>query len=444
MAQIINDPYARGGGLGAAFGGGLGAGLNQALQHKLNDILDTQKQSKLSKALQQTGNFSPQQAEVISMFHANPVAAQRMMALFGQPAEEQQQQIPQQMPIQQIDQTGIDNLQKLMAPPQQQQFQNPMIENAMQSMGMAHGQPGQPGYMPNFTQDQLSKILGQPTPEEANQPLLPERMPIPQVGGEVPAQAGFGTQRPRKTFGAFGETPQMQLAREKLAQQKETVAQKKIDSSNKKFKESLSKSYMDAFNMRQSAEEALGLIETGQTRSGLTGYAPLWGAGAETRELAKIYEDLALSLSASQRGPLSKAKIVAARATKPSLDMPIEAQKYMLNRIIDKANREGIALDDISEKIIADNDGKEPADLEQKVLQEWKKIYMPGGKVAAPINPSGGSTPPMNQPENAVEYATRLAGGVGSRIGCYGIGKYRFSRSWRSKLFKWRKNSNLF
>lgn len=186
MAQIINDPYGSfGGGLGAEFGAGAKQGIGQMLQYKMKDVLDKYQQGLFEKTLNSTRNFTPEHAHAIAeMYRRNPAAAVNMMKLFGTkeaPEYQQDSQLRQQFaPQQSIDDTGIQNLQKLMEP-QQQQFQNPMVANIMQQMGIAHGQPGQPGYMPPLSGNQVASILQPPQQEQVQQAggaSLPQRVPL--------------------------------------------------------------------------------------------------------------------------------------------------------------------------------------------------------------------------------------------------------------------------
>lgn len=424
--NIINDPWETlGGGYSQLIGQNLGQGLAQLAQHKIGQKLEQRQQSKLIDALSKTGNFTPESARAaVLMAGTHPASLPHVLQMFGHNPEEMQiqqmgnnevatqpyqqqssqmqqqpmkmeQQTRQQQPI--IDQTGIANLQKLFQQQQDplQQLQNPMINQVMQQSGRGYGQSGQPGNIPPFDQGQLTKILGRPTPPEENQPIIPNGIPIQQV-----AQQGYGTREPKRFgFGSFGGTPAQQLAQEKYAHQlereqiedirrQEEALEKRnykqqaiISKKNEPFKKELDKMFLRDYNMVDLAQEAKQLIATEQTRSGLSSYVPLVFGSAETQELDKIYNQLALSIAVEARGPLTGPKIAAGKAVKPNMQQTIETQNYLLDKIIEKGNREGIGLQNIVDKLKEENNGEEPANLGDKAMNEWRKIYMPGGKV---------------------------------------------------------------
>ena len=438
--NIINDPWETlGGGYSQLVGQGLGQGLAQLAHHKIGQKLEQRQQSKLIDALSKTGNFTPESARAaVLMAGTHPASLPHVLQMFGHNPEEMQiqqmgnnevatqpyqqqssqmQQQPmkmeqktrQQQPI--IDQTGITNLQKLFQQQQDplQQLQNPMINQVMQQSGRARGQSGQPGNIPPFNQGQLAKILGQPTPQEEAQPMMPNRMPIPQV-----ATQNYGTNAPKRFgFGGFWGTPAQQLAQEKFAHQLEREQiedtrrqeeelgkrndkqQEIISRKNEPFKKELDKMFLRDYNMVDLAQEAKQLIATEQTRSGLASYLPLVFGSPETQELDKIYNQLALAISTEARGPLTGPKIAVGKAVKPNMQQTIETQNYLLDKIIEKGNREGIGLQNIVSKLKEENDGREPANLGDKAMDEWRNIYMPGGKV------------PDQQRKNAVSQVNR-------------------------------------
>lgn len=204
MAQVINDSTA-GGRIGASFGNVLGQGLQQLAQHKMTQL----QQRNQAMAFQKAG-YSPEASTLLTQFQGHPETQRKLMQSLGalgagmNNQEQMQFQQPQQ---QQLPQTGIENLQALTQPQQQDQFQNPMIAQALQKLGLAHGQPGMPGYMPPFSPEQSQGILGQ-QPTAQQQPQQPRAKSIPE------ALAGY-------------KTPQMQQA-EKFHNEKIALKEREI------------------------------------------------------------------------------------------------------------------------------------------------------------------------------------------------------------------------
>jgi len=388
--------------------GGLGGGLQRLADAKMQH-LEQQYQRKqqlrqmfenqqIQQAQQQqysnqliNGGYSPENASIIaSQMINNPATAFHALQGLRSVDNNQNQQPESTLP------SGLTN-------GQQAENIQPQVPNTGMSQGTSNLERIFSGNNGQVNPGELSKILGQASPADNQQKFVSTRMPIPQVGGEVPPAVGL---TPRKTSNTVWD---------QQALKKSTPAGKKVDT---KFSDKITKDYLNSEATIDAAREALGLIETGKTRSGIKGYAPLWGAGPETRELNKIYEDLALTLAASTGGVLSKAKLAAAKATKPSLDMPVEAQKYMLNRIIQKAEKEGIALGDIRDQLVEENNGEAPENLEAKVLKEWKS--------KSKINRS--QPPQQTQPQDLQQQGqqqqeeglfgglARRAAGVGSRL----------------------------
>jgi hypothetical protein len=396
MAQIIDYPtrsIGLGASLGSSLGQGIGGGLAQILQNKVEKV----QQNKLAKALMATKNFTPEQARAIAMFQNNPEVAQKMMGLFGTEAPEQQyaqqnqqqpmsQQIQQRQP--QIDQTGIANLQKLISPQRENAlYKNPMIEGLMQSMGLAHGQKGQPGYMPSFSQDQLSKILGQPTPEEANQPILQEKMPIPEV-----------TNQPFKTarmpLGKRLENRKMELQEQKATKQQELQEKKQAAQEEKEQRveqHRINKEMMPVYHEITKAEKGaaeddrrLGKMRTLIEKGDLT--RPRWHSALNTIEhgifgfgvnLHSLETADAQEFDKLSKEFLKNAKnIFGARLTDndvntfmkmvPSLSQSREGKLAVIHNM--ELYNQGIHLrDKAAKQILKENNGKLPYDFEMKV-----------------------------------------------------------------------------
>ena len=190
MAQVLNYP-GRAAGVGQMLGSGLGQGIGEGLSKIVQNKVNKVEQNRLAQALMATKNFSPEQAQLMSLFQSNPEVMQKMMGLFGtetpqpmygqekhnQPVGGQQQQVNQQQLTSgqpQIDSTGIANLQKLMSPQRENKlYQNPMIDSLMKVFGGAPGQQGQPGSIPPISKEQIQQIMNPPT--GAIKKIMPEK-----------------------------------------------------------------------------------------------------------------------------------------------------------------------------------------------------------------------------------------------------------------------------
>lgn len=227
MAQVINTPT-RSTGLGSILGSSLGQGIGEGLAQIAQNKVERFQQNRLAHALMATKNFTPEQAKVISMFKDNPKVVQDLMGGFFNTGAEQPQQAIQQQPTmqqqlvqqqqpQQQQQQRVAQMQQVQQQEPQQPKLNPTEFARLQQLFSSVGQNNQTG-MPNLpAQDQLARILGQATPQEQMQKVSPERMPIPQVGKEVPAAAVFGPSKKaaRATWG--GGTPKAVAAEAKAA-----------------------------------------------------------------------------------------------------------------------------------------------------------------------------------------------------------------------------------
>jgi hypothetical protein len=96
-------------------------------------------------------------------------------------------------------------------------------------------------------------------------------------------------------------------------------------------------------------------------------------ANPETRELEKQYNLLAGLIDARRPGPMSRARIFFAKARKPSLDMPIEAQENLLDENIYDATHDGLAMQHIVANLMEKHGGKTPPMLRESAFNEWEK-----------------------------------------------------------------------
>lgn len=284
-------------------------------------------------------------------------------------------------------QTGLEP-QTQETSPLQQQFNQPQSQMP---------QPAQQQAM-----QQLGQLLGQartPTPEQEVGPVTRGQvgmgMPAKGAGAQALAQpiAQGGAQRApvtpitppspyersirdRVAATKAGYNLDIKKDRQAWAKEQEKV-QTRIDRKVKPFHKEIQEMAKNDSDIIMKANEALRLIKTGQTRSGLAGLLPIdyTFASEETRALQPIYKTLAGKLAIQGGGVLSRARMTFSEDQKPKLSQPIATQEYMLEAMIDYAQKGGVALQDIENEIVDANGGKFPEDLEQRVLSEYKKRY---------------------------------------------------------------------
>lgn len=367
MAQIINDPYgSRSSGLGAILGQGLGTGLSQVVQHKIDTMLQNQQQSRLANILAKTGNFSPEQAKVISMFQGNPAVAHKMMELFGHEAQQeaQQQQSPARQPIvqqaarqQEIRQKSEPIILSNLTQPNSQTSQ--IRENVSQVLKS----PTKP--------QQIEKILGTLTPEEVRQPLPVEEMSIPKVTEKEPPRKLID-----KTRRQFGETPKMALDRQKFEE-----AQKMHGAVRKETAFKMTQKYRDeveklASSARENANHYSAMQRLNKQDKLINPmlYSALktahldfpWLIGQEAQEYEK-----------EKAGLLRDAKsIFGARVTNfemsqflkmiPTLENTKEGRTTILKNL-NLANKAALLREKAMRDIIRENKGTPPLDIHEQV-----------------------------------------------------------------------------
>lgn len=192
--------------------------------------------------------------------------------------------------------------------------------------------------------------------------------------------------------------------------------QRDIDTRYKKQMEDIDKSYTDALEIINLANQAKSLIATGNTRAGLMGNLPtrFTGASNETFELDKIYNQLAAKMAESMKGSAYRAKIMTAKSTKPNLFQPKEAQLYLLNDIINQEGRM-LSLNEARNDILEENNGRIPVDFGSRITQKLSAIYNPENAMQqtqqGAMQPQG-----MPQQENLLGTALRTGAGIGARV----------------------------
>ena len=196
MVQVINDPgraASAGAAMGSGFGQGLGQGISQMAQYKINQMMQRQQRSQLSNVLQQAG-YTPQEAAMLSNYP--PETQFKMMQLLNpqQPAQPQQsimnqmeptqlpQQIPaiQQKPLEQFNMNRSQQTEQLLKP------YNPMdaaVSQQIQNIPAKQPQMVQntPIKQPLVPQQEPNKII----PGEVVKPKTRERLA---TAGLTPAQ----------------------------------------------------------------------------------------------------------------------------------------------------------------------------------------------------------------------------------------------------------------
>ena len=403
MAQVINDPWrslASGYGqtIGAGLGQGLGQGISQLAQQKLGQVLQQRQQaaqtSRLQGALQQAG-LNPQMASLIGQFR--PEDQFKVMQTLGPMMQGQQQ--PEQQMTQQVQQAPLEQ------------------------MGMNN--------------DQLSQLLKpyNPMDNAVAQKLQPnmQKQPIPT---QKPLVKEPISQKPIKATqpSTFGLTPAQRIQEKKLAMQ-EKVAQEKqatveqhridkqvtpyIDMLNKKGgpvadssdmvlnrmeklidSDKLTGSMM--YNFRKKMEHAGGIVGGGigtaigagiglglagpggaiggATVGGGLGAAagealmPKFVGSKEDQEFTKLSLGFMDKLKDIFGGRIAIQEMQMYMDSIPTLAMTDEGKKQVINdmRLISQGWKHKKAIKD---KIVAENNDKYPADIEQRV-EEISKPFM--------------------------------------------------------------------
>ena len=376
MAQILPAEFNLGGEIGKSMRSGVSSALNTLAQYKLQDVMQRQQGNKYRDAYKKLGIPEDiadlpehiQQRYLQSYLETNPELLDKMKSAGysqqGEPIANQQQQAmdPMQQQRQQQDQQMMGQLGQAFQRPQGPQNASDMMANAMQSqLGMQQPQ---------------SQGMGQGTQilqgmQERQQPQMQQ-----QPTQDPPAQAMLQLVKPPKTPRELGYNINIPKQREAYHKHLE-AQQRRIDTKSKPFLTKLTKQFDLDSEIVDEATEALRLLDTNKTRSGMMGLLPAEYsfANKETRNLNTIYNSLASKKALEGAGVMSQAKIKLAKSTKPELNMPIESQRYVLNRILKQAQERGIALNEISQEIIEQNDGKTPEGLENLVYKEYKRRY---------------------------------------------------------------------
>jgi len=336
-----------------AFGTSFDQAMQQITQLKMQDLLQRHQDQKGAKVFQDL-NFTPQEAAFLNATppkdRPNAMYALNML---------KQQQAPQQQGPSQLNQ-ALQQPQQGMEPPSTGQVPLQQL-----LLGQAYGQPQQKNASAWPRQPEAAQQMQQVLPQQNQQamPQIPKKNSFSDAIGSMGSMAkGFD----KKNSNDYFKMQNLQLKQEKA-----------IYDTQKGFLKKISAQYDNDYEMKSKAQEALELLSSGKTRSGYAGMLPLGltQANAETRRLDKIYAELAGKVAQQGGGVMSRARIQLAQAQKPSLDMPIAAQKALLQRMIEQAEKGGLAVSEISDALIQQNGGKIPENLEQKVRAIYKQYY---------------------------------------------------------------------
>jgi hypothetical protein len=372
MAGILPAPFNLGGEIGKSIRTGLSGGLNTLAQFKLNEMMKRQQESVSSESYKKLGlpdiSSQPEKIQQIILNRYLEEHPEYFDNLSG--GQGQGQTNPMQ---------------------QQSQMQG---QQAMGQLGQAFRQPQGPTNANDVMANAMQQQLG---------------MQQPATMGATPSDA---------TSARYGYIPRTRKEKAdyfKFTTNQEMAKQKDIKRDTKGFRKDLQKLYQSDVEIKESAQKALSLISTGKTRAGIASYAPLWGAGKETRELAKIYSELAGKKAAEGGGIQSRARIRLAEAQKPSLDMPIEAQEDMLRDIINTSKKRGLAMRDIARDITRSNNGVIPENYEDMVYDQYRKLHP--DMIEDNQQPAVQGSRTQAHEEDFVDQLARVGGTTAAKVG---------------------------
>lgn len=343
MAVIINDPYARGGGAvaGQQLGNVFKSGLELLAHHKMNQVAQNRTQQVL-KSL----NFSPQQAQLISMF----------------PQELQYKILSQMAPEGMQQEQPMDALQSF-----QQQPQGQLGQQGSQLMEQFN-QPYQPTNQMDLVQRALS---GQQGPglnaNEAMYQQMQEMQQRPQ--GKQLAQARALKGMPQKERQPIIQSPAMKRLQqqEQLVADKETLpVYKDIVKSGKDAQENI----MRLDRMQELVNK--GNLPEGLFNSVLEGLSDRLGIdisgiqNADAQEFKKLSKDFVKNAKSFFGARLTDMDLKTFLQTVPTLSQSNDGRQRVINNLRNLEEAKVIrkqALD----SILRANNGRRPRDIEQQI-----------------------------------------------------------------------------
>lgn len=272
---------------------------------------------------------------------------------------------------------GIQGLvQQRLADTLQQRQQSKLAEN-LQSLGLPAALAGVSPQLQSLFAKQQIQAPQQASYVQALEAL--QRGEQPELGGLGPEHAKNIVQlQQQKIQDEFlrQNTEALRSLREKTAagtQEEKTL--KRIETTNKPYLERLSKGVDLAANIKDKASQMLDLLNTGKVASGVSGYVPGVFQSPETQQFDALANELATFI-AGNAGVATNFKIKTAQEYKPNIRQSPITQRARLNDLVDKAN-DIILTDRIKNKIIEQNNGEQPKNIESKIrkkLHIYKKL----------------------------------------------------------------------
>lgn len=379
MAQIINREPTAGQLAGQGFASSLSGLLQNLAAQKAQQIQSKQIENQLINA-----GINPQQAKLFSLFSNSPDLQKAFVSQLDFPVagqnnaqvvsntEQQPRQAFDELVQQQVNpgQPSTEQLMQMLQP--QNVAQDSSIANLSKILGInpqdipfASPQMQMYRFMPQMAQQQMQQM-------QNAQQQAPVQQTQEQPQPAQPVQTKRLFESPELQFKREEAESKRQLAKEKFEEQK----QQKIVQANKPFVDAARTQIGSAKKLLQRAISVYDLVKTGEVASGPIGAIVKTSKllqNQATREADKGFTEIATDLAASQRGPLTQAKLRAAERQKPAIDDTTEVQLKLLENNIEYAAQ--LALQgDIIDSIIQKNGGKQPPNLESLVRTEAKKF----------------------------------------------------------------------
>jgi len=377
MANIVQGyPKAR---FASYLGAGLGEGLATLAEAKVQRMQEDQNIRQYTSA-----GVDP----ISARFIAKLPAEQRIPALGryleqgqGFPGEQQQyQQQEQYLPQPQLQhpQGGMQALQQpyFQAQPQRQgniasllennysspiapQFLEGLIKSPQQKQQVQQQQQAleQQQILANQAQNQPQQMQGQQIAQQP-QPIAPAQPQQPQLNNQ---------QRLARALGAAAPAA---IEKQELAEQKRLDAkQRAINTQNAPFLKGITKAVDNAEVALDALQNMKKPLATDKVAAGIAGKFPTVLLNEESQLFDKYSNQLAQQLS-GQTGIPTGFKIKFALTQKPNLEQKPETQKTLVDKLIKDAERV-LQKGSIKDKIIEENGGEQPANLETLVNKRF-------------------------------------------------------------------------
>ncbi len=340
---------------GNILGSALGEGLSQ-LAHAKVQKMKTQEDIKLLSSL----GIDPVHARFINSLPAEQRTQAVGNYLNAKNQQAQQQQLSQeQSPIAET----LESAQQQMQQPQQAQ-EHPSLSNLFNQ-----GTTGS-GINPQFLES-----LRQSPAMQQQQMQAPEQQQLQQAQQNVqqPQQQIAQPQQPKpgkhdilaSALSAGDGKHQEALERQKVAKQRA------INTQNAPFLKGMTKAVENAEIAKDALTNMEQLLNTGKVSSGVWGKVPSFLQNEESQLFDKYSNTLAQQLS-GQTGVPTGFKIKFALTQKPNLEQRPETQKKLVEKLKKESDRI-LAKGAIKDRLIEENGGEQPANLETKINQIYKQ-----------------------------------------------------------------------